>query len=376
MQISKKILLLFIGLTSFFLFKSTVQASSEFVRLPQNQIIDSDYIQAAQSIQVDGLIKGDAFLAGGLVTVNGTIDGDLFVLGGKVVVNGVVNNNIRVLGGDVTINAPVGRNVLLICGNCTVTPQSTIVGSVLASGGNFDLSAAFVGRGLRFLGNRLYLNSPIGSEVFVVSDREFLLGPTASIAGSLKYTGSTQVVMESGATVGGQIAYQKSAKDDSFPRFFGAREFLTLYRKIKPFTDTFSFAITALIGFVFLGLFPKGFEKVARAIEYRPYASLGWGLLAMMLTPLLVVLFALTVIGIPVSFVLVFLAYLAWVAALYLTAFFLGRKILLKRFGERRGWSLLLGLFIIYLLGLIPFAGPVIKLFLVTFSLGGHHPGV
>ncbi len=347
-----------------------VYAQGENELIASGTVIDSDFVRAAQTIQVDGEIKGDAYLAGGLVTVNGKIDGDLFVLGGKVNVNGEVGNSIRIIGGDVNLNGPVGRNVAVVCANCIVTRQATIGGSLLATAANMEISTPSVGRGFRFFGSRLYLDSTVGNEAFVVADQQFLLGPRASVSGDLKYTGNSQVVLEPGATVGGSIAYQKSVQSDSYPRFFGARTVLSTYDKIKPVTEVLGFFVSALVGFVLLGLFPRGFEKVAMAIENRPYASLGWGVIILLMVPVLVVLFSLTIIGIPVAVVLVVLAYIGWLLAQYLTAFFLGRKILLSKFGERRGWALVLGLFLITLLGLVPMIGLVVKLILVMFALG------
>lgn len=338
--------------------------------LPAGQVINSDYFQSGQAVQIDGDINGDVFLAGGIIVVNGKINGDLFVLGGKININGAVENNVRVAGGDVTLNGSVGHNVFLACGSCNVTGQATIAGSLLVSAGNAQISPNKIGRGFRFLGNRLFLNSAINNEAFVVANREFLLGSQASISSVLKYTGNTEVVLEPGATVAGNIVFQKNNPRENFPRFFGARTILQSYQKIKPLTEFLGFAVSALIGFIFLGLFPKGFEKVANAIENKPVASLGWGVIIALGLPVVTVLFALTIVGIPVSLVLILLAYLIWIASQYLTAFFLGRKIMLQRFGERRGWALFLGLFLIYLLGLIPVLGNLIKLFLVLLTLG------
>lgn len=359
-------------LFSVFCFQFSVRPvlAQGFELLPAGQTIDSDYIRVGNAVQIDGEIKGDAFLIGGLVTVNGKVDGDLFILAGKANINGEVGSSVRVMAGDATINAPVGRNIALVCGNCSVTRQSTIAGSLLAAAGNFEVSAAKIGRGFRFFGSRLFLNSEIGSESFVVADREFLLGPKASISGHLKYTGSKEVILETGATVAGTISYQKQKIEESYPRFFGARTILESYKKVKPLTDLFSFAVSALVGFILLGLFPRGFEKVTMAIENKPYASLGWGIVAALAIPVIIVLFTLTVVGIPVALVLAVLFYLLWLAAQYLTAFFLGRKILLSRFGERRGWAIVLGLFLIYLLGLLPVLGNLTKLILVLFALG------
>lgn len=362
------VILILLTVLSFFFPHPVVAQGNEL--LPVGQVIDSDYIRTGQTVQVDGDINGDAFLAGGIVTVNGKIGGDLFVLGGKVNINGPVGNSIRVIGGDITINNSVGRNILALCVNCSLTRQSTVTGSLIAGAANLEISAAKIGRGFRFLGSRLFLNSEITNEAFVVADREFLLGPQASISSDLKYTGSSEVVMEPGATVGGHISYQPANRDGTFPRFFGARSLLSSYNRIKPLTDLLGFGVTALIGFLLLGLFPRIFEKTVMAIERQPAASLGWGVVVVLIFPLTVVLFAITIIGIPVSLVLLLLGSLIWVLAQYVTAFFLGRKIMLARFGERRGWALLLGLFLIYLVGLVPVVGTLIKVILVLFALG------
>jgi hypothetical protein len=365
--------LLIIASIFFLLFPTLAKPAlaADYELLPAGRTIDSDYIRGAETIQIDGDINGDAFLAGGIVTVNGRISGDLFVLGGKVNISGPVGNSIRVLGGDVTINSPVNRNVLLLCGNCNLTNQTAISGSLLVAGANLEVSAGKIGRGFRFLGNRLYLNSEINNEAFVVADKEFLLGPRASISGNLKYTGSREVTREPGATVGGSIAYQKTTVDENYPRFFGARTILSSYQRIRPLVEFASFAIMALIGFILLGLFPRIFERTVRALEKQPLASFSWGIIVTVMVPVVAVLFAVTIIGLPVSLALVILGYIVGILAQYLTAFFIGRRILLARFGERRGWAILLGLAMLAGLGLIPIFGVVIKLVLVLFALGG-----
>lgn len=353
-----------------FLASSKSVFAQSYELLPAGQTIDSDYIRTGETIQIDGDIHGDAFLVGGLVTINGKVDGDLFVLGGKVNINGSVGNSIRIIAGDVTVNSPIGRNALLVCGNCNLTRQTSISGSLLVSGGNLEVSAGKIGRGFRYFGSRLFLNSEINNEAFVVADREFILGPAASVSSDLKYTGNSQAILESGATVAGKISYQQNNKDDNYPKFFGARTLLSSYKRLKPLTELVGFGVSALIGFILLGLFPRIFEKTVQAWQRQPAASLGWGIVVALMLPLVVVLLAVTIVGIPVSIVLAIVAYMAWMLSQYLTAFFLGRKIMLPRFGERRGWALLLGLFLIYLLGLIPFIGTLIKLILVLFALG------
>lgn len=357
---------------AFFIFHFSIFNSvrAAGVVLSKDQTIDSDYIKYGDTVVLEGRVNGDAFLAGGLVTINGTVDGDLFVLGGKVTINGQVINNLRVLGGDVAVNGLVNRNVLVLGGNINISPAATIGGSLLSAGGNLDLSAGKIGRGFRFFGNRLYLNSAINHEAFVVADREFILGPRASISGNLKYTGNREAVLEPGATVAGNIAYEPTVRDEAYPRFFAARTVFSAYQRVKPLTDLAGFLAMALVGYVFLGLFPKIFERVAARLEKRPAAALGWGIVTALMIPVLAGLLAITIIGLPVSLLLVFFGAVLWLAAQYLMAFFVGRRIMLTKFGERRGWALVLGLFLLYLLNLIPLVGPLVKLVFILLALG------
>lgn len=339
--------------------------------LPVGQTIQSDYIKAANQVQIDGNIEGDAFLAGGLVVINGKIDGDLFVFGGKVNINGEVGNSVRVFGGDVSLNGPVGRNVLLVCGNCSVTKAASISGSLLISSANADVAAPLIGKGFRYFGGRLYLNSPITNEAFVVADQQFILGPQSSVSGDLKYTSSREVAIQRGATVAGKIAYQKYDKQEQFPKFFGASGVFTLIDKLQPVIGFVGFLVSALIGILLLGLFPKYFEKTAVAISKQPVASFGWGIFGLIVIPILAVLLAITIVGIPVSLLLIGIGYVIFVIAQFVAAFVLGRKLLLKRFGDRRGWAVVLGLFIFFILGFIPILGRIVYLGLVTIGLGG-----
>src|SRR3989344_2108888 len=361
------ILLIFSFISTFFL--TPVLAANVEV-LSKGQTIDSDYFRVGDTILIEGDIKGDAVFAGGIVTVNGNIDGDLFVAGGKVNVNGAVSNNIRVTGGDITLSGSVGRNVLLVGGNRTIDKQAAIGGSLIAAGGNLDLSAAKINRGFRFFGGRLYLNTTISNEAFVVANSQFMLGPQASVAGNLKYTGKSEAVLEPGATVSGSILFEPQTKDEQFPRFFGLQRYLDIFKKLRPVTEILTLIVSFIIGFILLGLFPRGFEKTVMAMENRPYAVFGWGIISILIRLLVIGLLIVTIVGIPLAFFTFLISIFVAFVARFVVAFFLGRKIMLSKFGERRGWAMVLGLTVFTILGLIPVVGIVIHWILLTFAIG------
>ncbi len=366
----KKILLLLLYFTfSLFNFQNVVFGATVEV-LSKGQTIDSDFFKVGNTVLIEGDVRGDTFLAGGLVTVNGNIDGDLFIAGGKVNVNGSVSNNIRIMGGDVTISGKVGRNVLLLGGNLTIDKQAAIGGSLIAAGGNLDLSAAEIGRGFRFFGSRIYLNTRVSNEAYVVAQEQFMLGPQASVAGNLKYTGKQAAVLEPGATVSGTILFEPQAKDEQFPRYFGLQKYFDAFKRLKPLTEILTMVVSFIIGFILLGLFPKGFEKAIMAMENRPYAVFGWGIITILITILVVFLLTITIVGIPLAFFTFLISIFVAFIARFIIAFFVGRKIMLTKFGERRGWAMVLGLIVFTVLGLIPYIGTLIHWLLLTFAIG------
>lgn len=377
----KKLIFLTVFLFLFVFLPKSVLAQNQNEFLPYGTEINSDFIRVAEVVQIDGNIRGDAFLAGGVVVVNGKVDGDLFILGGKVTINGVVGNSVRIVGADVTVNSQIGRNTLLVCGNCLVTRRSEMVGSLLAAAGNLELSAGSIGKGFRFFGNRLYLNSGIANEAFVVSQQQFILGPNASVSGDLKYTGSSQAILSEGATVSGSITYEKTNPEADFPRFFGAKSIFELRDTLAPIVNFGFLVISLIIGFILMGLFPRWFEKSVSAINNKPVASFGWGVITIIAVPIVALLLAITIVGIPVSIVAIFIGYTIYVLAGFVGAFFTGRVILRRFLGERRGWALATGLAVFYVLGFFPYVGQLVRLVVTVFAIGGivlsyRHPTI
>jgi hypothetical protein len=196
------------------LFTKPVYAVNETFILSKDEVIDSDYLKAGDNLVINGTIKGDCFLTGGIIDVNGNIEGDLFVLGGKIIINGKIGQSLRIMGGEVDINGEVGRNVAIIGGNVSVNKSATIAGSLLSAAGNLNINSSKIDKGVRFFGARMFLNSFVSKDVFVVTNQELILGSEASIAGSLKYTGNQMAIFEKGATVSGQILYEPESKDN------------------------------------------------------------------------------------------------------------------------------------------------------------------
>lgn len=145
----------------------------------------------------------------------------------------------------------------------------------------------------------------------------------------------------------------------------GAMAGLILFFKIISFVSTF------LLGLLLIFLFP-GFSRAAvSTLRAQPLASLGWGLVWLIVTPVILITLLMTVVGIPVALILFPLSFISFYLARIVIILWAGTAIL-ERMGKQGhpGWGLLIGLFFYTLLMLIPGPGGLVGLFVILFGLG------
>jgi len=135
-----------------------------------------------------------------------------------------------------------------------------------------------------------------------------------------------------------------------------------------------AFLMVLLIGVVIVLMMPRRMALMADTIKTKPWFSLGWGAIILFGVPIAAIIVCVTIVGIPLGLVTLAL----WGIAIYLSqivvALFIGRWII-GYFAktDSRGvmvGALALGLAILCLLRIIPYAGFFIGLAAVLFGLG------
>ncbi|MGM0399218.1 MAG: polymer-forming cytoskeletal protein [Halobacteriota archaeon] len=288
----------------------------------------------------------------GTVVVRGTVDGDVNAVSGDVVVEetGTVTGNVNGAAGSLRIAGTVGGNVDFAGGNVVFERPARIGGDVNLGAGN------------------VLIAGQIDGTVTVGADR-ITVGPSAVVAGDLRYDGALN--LQEGATVEGSVI-----RDDSIGGGMGPAGWGTNWG-IPGWVDTvYGFFANLLLGALLLALFPRFSNEVADAVEERTARSGGWGLLLLFGIPILLVAFAITIVGIPVALLGLMLYVLAiWVGVVY-GEFAVGRY-LLTRLGSEGKWkALLLGLFVFSLLGFIPIVGGIAAFLALLVGLGALGSGL
>jgi hypothetical protein len=302
-----------------------------------------DLVVADVEVSVRDSVAGDVMVAGGAVLFTGVVGGDVLTVGGDQRLAGSAEGSVRAAGAQVRLDTEVGRNLTIAAGRVLVGRGARVTGNAYLVGGAIRLDGA-VGQLVRIAGSDVVINGHVAGDVLVEA-RRLTLGPAAVIDGDLRYRLSRgeDMVVEAGARVEGQV----------LP--LGRRPGAWIRWALRGLR-ILGFLIA---GVIVVGLLPGLSLAAERRIRVRPFASFGGGLLVLLLVPVLLALLAITIIGVPLAVYLA-LVYLAPIVV----ALWLGRLLLSASAYPERGElvvAFLVGGVILGLLGLIPYAGLVLR---------------
>ncbi len=305
-----------------------------------------DVLAAGGDVSARGASFAHVFLAGGEISFTESTASDLIAAGGE----------IDIIGGEVT------DDFIAAGGRITLGREARVGGDVVISGGELEADAP-IGGGLRAAGGRIRLGGQITGDVYLDGGR-IIIGPDTHIMGSLTHRGRS-VEIAPGAQIDGQVtALRPRPEPDLRP--------LAAFATWVAASILFGLFLTAVLIAVAL---PRLMNDTANAVRERPLSSLGLGLLLAIFTPMVVVFLAVTLLGLPLAFVLGAAFALLWPLAIVGAVYGLG---MLARSRMRNGapepspggralWAGL-SMIVFIVLGLIPVLG--FLLWLVAYILG------
>lgn len=337
----------------------------KIVTLPAEEIINHDYFAIGESVEISGTVHGDVYAAGGHVLVDGTIDGDLLVAGGRVTISGSVIQDVRVAGGEILISGRVGRNVTIGGGSIELTQSGIIQGGLVAGGGNVHLAGLVEQNALIGAGNLIVSNAINGH--LKATAGVIRLTSKAEVARDFTYWSAQEASIDNQAKIAGVVT-RNQLPTESIPSIEGLVTSLVALVLVLKLA---SFVSTLVLGLLIMRLYPKFFQQGIAHLQQEPLKIVGLGFLFLFLTPLLVVLLSITLIGLPLAVVIlaVFVVYL-YLSRILVIAW-AGHR-LFAWFGKSQYEKLAFvgGLLLYSFLTVFPVVGPVVTFFTVLCGLG------
>ena len=325
--------------------------------LQAGEEVKTDLIVAAQHARIDGDVDGDLIVWSRSITVNGHVKGDVLAFGQELRVNGPVDGNVRAFAQSFTLNGTVAKNVMTWAREFDMDERARVGGTMTLGSANVQLDGRANGDLLAFVED-LDINGSLGHDATIRSQR-LRIGPNAAVAGRTQYRGGRQPEVASGAQLGSPI--EILARRRPMPGYASPR----LYWR-----QTLAWGASLLFGVVLLLLAPAFFADTENASK-RFGPAIGLGLLFLFAIPVAAILACLTIVGLGVGITTM----LVYIVALYSAQVFIGAWLGEKLMGPGIGTGamigrLAIGLAILRLVRLIPFAGHLVTLLVVMWGLG------
>jgi cytoskeletal protein CcmA (bactofilin family) len=344
---------------------------------PVSDISAATYLKAKQYyLPVEDTLSDDVFLFASEATFDGTIAKDLllfsrrYVLSGNVLGNinsfsqyatirGIVDNSVRIGAQRAYLDGQINGNLLVFASEVELSRSSVVNRDATIFGNDVSIMGNINGK-LTAAGQSLYLAGKVIGDVTLEGDKITIAAP-AEIDGNLTYECPQEIKLDEGVTVKGKVDWKKveSAKEEK--------------GQIN-WTMRLIFFVCALVtGLILIAVFNRHSKIATEQILQKPLISLGIGFIALCITPVAVLILALTLAGIPASIILLLAFAIAFYVAKIYAALAIGRMgltLINKKSVPKQGWSLLLGLIILSLLFVIPVVGGIIYFLVVFLGLG------
>lgn len=339
--------------------------SGNTATIAKSETLDASAYLAGTNITVAGIVKGDLYCAGQNVNISGTIEGDLICAGQSVTITGRVLGDARVAGQTINMDGPVAHSLTAMGQNVTVTANAVINDDATVFGTTVQVDGK-IGRDLVGGGQAVTISGSVGRNANVASDKPVLTNG-ARVGGDLQYTSNNQVEVTKGATVAGKTERHQ-------PQYEGGQQSNQNEWVARMWGIGYWLLALLFIGLVLVGLTPRTYKTAYRHMVKQSGWALLAGLMALVLTPIVAVALAVTVIGIPLGVAFGML----WIVALACSFVYSGYS-----FGawiaEQASWdlkwpmatSLIIGLVLLALVMMIPIVGGLITFLALVWGLGG-----
>lgn len=303
---------------------------SENVTVKKNETINQDLFAVGKNIVISGEVNGDAYLAGENILIEGKINGDLISFGKNITILGQVTQNARTFGKKIKMYGTLGRNLSFVGETATISTPAKIDGSITSLSKEAFVDSP-IGKGATLAGEKIIINSEINGNVLAAANEDFLLGSDAKINGNLNYYTNLdlKMIQAESASISGEITHNIYVSDREM--HFDPSPILSemyLFFKILGLLSIFIFG--ALITLII----PRYAKNVTKQIDYHFLKSTFFGLLALILMPVVIILLFIILIGIPFAILLIpiYLAFLFFGSVFSIVfigeklMFYLGRK--------------------------------------------------
>ncbi len=332
----------------------------DVITIGESETIDDTLLVAAETVLIEGVVTGDLVAVGRRIDISGTVNGNLLTFAESVTVSGNVGGLALGAASLYDLRGATVADDLWAAGEKVgIDEQAQVGGNATVAAESSSIEGS-VGRDLYAFSETVELSGKVGEDLEAFAGRLRLLGD-AHIGGNVRFRSAGEDRLHRAETV----------------RVDGDVEFLDMPEELQEGSryarfEFYLWQIARLIGAFLVGVallwLVPGFRSISIGAGVEALKSTGLGLVALVSVPIIAVLVAFTIVGLPLTFI----AIIAWLLGLYLAKIVVGAIIgrMVLSDSNSLPWTLLAGLAIVIVAVNLPFIGGVISFLLTIFGLG------
>lgn len=333
--------------------------------LRHSEAVEENFYLAGPNVSTKGSVEGDLIVAGGNITSQGSTTEDVMIAGGTLNLDGPIGGDARLAGGTINVSDSVGGDLLVFGGNIFVGPDLQVGSDVMIAGGQISFEGKAQDQ-VQISGGEVFLDAQIEKDVKIKASN-LELGPETQIQGDLAYSSPQEADISAEAGIEGEIDYTetKTPGASGIGVFDNAKNFL---KTLKVANLVLSLISALVVVFIF--------SNFSKKLAKRGISKLGknvlLGFATLVLVPIAAVVLFASLIGSMFGFLALTLYLSLIILAQIVTGIIVGA--LLSTFMNEKAvvdWQWTVGgVFLVWLLGLLPIVGWFITLLFFLLALG------
>lgn len=340
--------------------------SGDDIEIKVDEVIDDDLIAFGQSVSVKGIVNGDIYAFGQEVEIFGDITGTVFCGASTVDIDAQINGSIWVGAGKVTIAGNVYNNVLIFGGTLNVEENTRVGNDLIVYGGKVKVAGEVDGSIKGGMGT--FVMSGKSSNVNINADKITIKSGTL-ISGDLVVESGQEPTIEEGAEILGEIKLESIEEVEEEVAFAIAPLLALLLVVFKIIV----FVTKIIVGIVLILLSKKYIRRLMNTMLSKPWHCLGWGFVGLIVIPVVIVILFSIIIGSPLAVLGVYVYTIIFYLSSIFAGLIIGEKVirLFKKEGDVSLYlSFIVGMIILFVLGLVPVFGFIVKIIVLLFGSG------
>lgn len=332
----KKILMLLVLIVSIFTVQVNAKQFYANDKIKINEQQDYSVFAAGQEIDISSFIDGSTFVAGEDITITSSQD-IIFAAGEDIKIKDAYAKDVFVAGMELEITNSQIRDLFAFAEDIEI---------------NSEISHnAYLGA------TKVVIDSKIMGNVYIAAE-EIIIKDGAEIMGTLEYPETAYIRISDDATIENTKEFNVNEPDMGTSIQVMITDFINSYLAIL------------ITGILLIILFKKQFDKLEKEeLSFENVAKkVGLGFLLLIATPVVVLLLMCTIVGVPLSFMLLALYIMLIYISIIPSGYFIAYKLLHKNI--KNDYLLLaIGILGIKLLEFVPVIGFLVALISLCFGM-------